>query len=97
MGAETCELCGYKSKLAAITTYHVVPVEVTGKAGLPDSATAKLCVNCYNELQDWYSKKVSDVEYNSATKHFIPKSFPDMVKEYEAVYRLFAEYKRRLR
>jgi len=94
MGAEICELCGYKSKLAAIAGYRIVPREITGRAGLPDSATVKLCVNCYNELQDWCSKKVSDVVYNSSTKHFIPKSLPAMVKEYEAVYRLFAKYKR---
>ena len=95
MGAETCELCGYKNKLAAIANYRIVPREITGKAGLPDSATVKLCVNCYNELQDWYSKKVSDVVYDPVTKHFGSKSLPGMVKEYESAYRLFAEYKRR--
>ena len=40
---------------------------------------------------------VSALAYNPETKRFSPKSSPEMVKEYEAAYQAFAEYKRRWR
>lgn len=95
MGKETCELCGYRSQLEAIEKHHIVPKELTSPAGMPDSATVTLCGNCHREVHDWYSKRVFDMTYDTMTKRFKLKSLAEMVKEYEAAYRLFAEYKKR--
>ena len=94
MGGETCELCGFVSKLWAIETHHIVPKELTLQAGMPDSATVTLCNNCHREVHTWYSKKVFDMTYDTTTKRFRPKSLVEMVKEYEAAYRVFAKYKK---
>ena len=94
MTGETCELCGHVSQLWALETHHIIPKELTSQAGIPDSVTATLCSNCHREVHTWYSKKVLDVTYDSATKRFKPKTFAKMVKEYEAAYKLFAQYKR---
>ncbi len=96
MEGEACELCGNVSQLGATLVRHIVPREVTEQAGMPDSATVNLCSNCQKELDTWYSKKVFDMAYNPETKRFSPKSPAEMVKEYEAVCRAFAEYKKRL-
>ena len=89
-----CELCGNISQLRELEIHHIVPVEVTGQAGMPGSATAILCQKCHQEVYDWYARNVSDMAYNPDTKRFIPKLLVEMVKEYKAAYRVFAEYKR---
>ena len=93
-GENKCKLCGYVSQLGAIETHHVVPRELTSQANLPDSTTVALCSNCHREVHSWYSKKVFDMTYDTTTKRFRPKSLTEMVKEYEAAYRVFAEYKK---
>ena len=93
MGGETCELCGYVSQLWALETHHIVPKELTSEAGMPDSATVTLCSNCHREVHAWYSKTVFDMTYDPATKQFRTKSLVEMVKEHEAAYRVFAQYK----
>ena len=94
MGKKTCELCGYESEPGHLVTHHIVPEETTRQAGMPDSATVVLCGNCYTEVHDWYTKKVFSMVYDPETKRFRPRSPAEMVKEYEAAYRVFAEYKR---
>ena len=97
MGGETCELCGGMTQLEATVTHYIVPREVTKQAGLSDSATVILCPNCQKELDTWYAKRVFGMAYNSETKQFRPRSPAEMVKEYEAAYRAFANYKKGLR
>ena len=94
MGKETCELCGYRSEVGTIEQHHIVPTKVTGQAGVPESATIKLCRNCHSEVHTWYSQNVFDMVYDAATKRFRQKSVGEMIKEYEAAYKVFAAYKR---
>jgi len=95
MGGERCELCGHVGKLGAAATHRIVPREFTSQAGMPDSATVPLCRNCRREVHAWYSKKVFGMAYDATLKRFRPRSSAEMVKEYEAVYRVFARYKKR--
>ncbi len=97
MGGEICELCGYMSQPEAVVTKHIVPKEVTRQADMPDSATIRLCSICNKELNTWYAKKIFNMTYNSETKRFRPRSPSEITKEYEAIYRAFAEYKKGLR
>lgn len=94
MEEAACELCGNISQLGAIKMHHIVPREVTGQAGISDSATARLCHNCHQEVNAWYTRKVSVMAYDSKNKRFQPRSLEEMVKEYETTYRAFAEYKK---
>ncbi len=94
MSKESCQLCGNQCQSGTIEIHHNVPTELTRPAGIPNSATTKLCGNCHREVHAWYGKNVLDVEYSARTKRFIPRSPAEMVKEYEASYRVFAEYKR---
>jgi len=93
MAGATCELCGQANQLWAAEIHHIVPKELTSEAELPDSATVKLCPNCYQELVDWYARRVFDMTYDSGLKRFRPRSLAEMVKEYEAAYRVFAQHK----
>jgi len=90
---ETCELCGYRSQLGDIEKHHIVPVEVTEQAGMPQSQTLRLCSNCHREVHKWYSAKVWDMAYDPATKRFRAKSYPEMVKEYQSAFNSFVKYK----
>lgn len=94
MGGEICELCGIVSQPEAVETHHIIPTEITSPAGISDSATAALCRNCHQEVHAWYSKKVLDLAYDPANKRFRAKSPAEMVKEYEAAYRIFTQYKK---
>ena len=97
MGGETCKLCGCVSQLWAIETHHIVPKELTSQAEIPPSATVTLCSNCHREVHAWYSKRIFDMTYDTMAKRFKPRSLVEMVKEYEAAYKAFAEYKTRQR
>ena len=94
MTKETCELCGYRGEPGTITKYRIVPIRVTEEAGLAESATVRLCSNCHREVGYWYSRSVCDITYDPKTQQFRQKSSRELVKEYEASYRVFAEYKR---
>ena len=94
MGKETCEFCGCRSELGTIEKHHIVPTKVTEQAGVPESATIGLCSNCHREVHTWYSENVFDMAYNPEIKRFRQKSPVEMVKEYEAAYRVFAAYKK---
>ena len=94
MGKETCELCGYRSELRTIEKHHIVPRKVTEQAGVPESATVRLCGNCRREVDNWYSQNVFDMAYDPGTKRFRQKALNELVKEYEAAYRVFVAYKK---
>ena len=94
MAKETCELCGYRSNLGTIEKHHIVPVTVTEQAGMPESATVRLCSNCQREVNIRYSHDVFDMAYDAGTKQFEQKSVNELIKEYEAAYKVFATYKR---
>ena len=53
MRKETCELCGYQGEPEAIEKHHIVPRMVTEQAGIPESATMRLCSNCQRDVDMW--------------------------------------------
>jgi len=96
MRKKTCEICGYTNDFGDLVIQQIVPEEITRQAGILIPKTAVLCTNCSHEVQNWYAKKVSTTTYNYGDKRFVSKSPAAMVKEYEAVYRAFATYKKSL-
>ena len=94
MEKKTCERCGYEGKPGDLVIHRIVPEEVAGEAGIMDVRTVLLCINCSNEVQAFYSKKVHDLSYDDGTKHFIPKSLSELIKEYEVAYKAFIAYKK---
>ena len=97
MGEGACELCGKISRREALEVHHIVPEEITSQPGIRPSATADLCQNCQREIHDWYAKKVSTTSFDPNSKRFKPKPATEMVREYEAAYRVLATYKQKLR
>ncbi len=93
---ETCEVCGYDSKLGFLIDHHIVSEYVIRQMRIADSRTVKLCKNCHSEVHTWYLKKVFSIPYDAETKRFKPKLPIEMVKEYEAAYEGFAEHKKAL-
>jgi len=93
MGKKACELCGHETELGAIEKHHIVPREIREQAGIRKSKIVRLCSNCRGELHRWNSTRVADMTYDTKMKRFRAKSSLEMVKEYEAAYRLFAKYK----
>ena len=67
MKAKTCEICGRESKPEDLVIHLVVPEEVARQAGILDTRTVLLCINCSNEVQAFYSKKVHDLSYDDGT------------------------------
>ena len=94
MRQDTCDVCRCKIAAGAVLIHNVVPHEVTQQAGLSDSITVKLCISCRNEVEAWYSKRVSNATYDWEIKRFRPKSPTEMVKEYMVAYEVFVKYKR---
>lgn len=92
---DVCELCECVTEPGTAQTLHIVPIEVTKQAGMPDSATVVLCSNCYTEIGIWYANNVSTVVYKPKTKRFERKSSVEIVREYENVYKAFSDYKKR--
>jgi hypothetical protein len=95
MGKRTCELCGHEIELEATEEYHIVPGGVREQAGIQNSRAVRLCPNCHDELLKWYSARVATTIYDAKMKRFKAKPPLEMAKEYEAAYRMFAEYKNR--
>jgi len=91
---KACELCGREVEPRAMEKHHIVPTEVREQAGIRRAKIVRLCSDCYAELHKWYSAKVLDSTYDTKMKRFRSKSPPEMVKEYEAAYRVFAKYRR---
>lgn len=97
MKTRVCAVCGYQGKTKDIILHRIIPEEVVEEGEMSASGTVELCINCRNELFTWYSRKVSDQIYDTAIKRFRHRLPAEMVKEYEAAYRAFAEYKNRQR
>ena len=93
MGNETCGLCGCSRELRTLEKYHIVPVEITQSAGFPESKMVEVCGNCLKELNKWNRLKVRDMVYDARIKRFRARSPLEMIREYEASYRVFVEYK----
>ena len=96
-GKYTCELCGQEARPDTLENHPIVPGEIIEQAGVQGPGTVKLCVNCRRELDRWYSKKVSSMTYDESRRGFREKTPPEMVREYETAYRLFARYKQGLK
>jgi len=94
---DVCESCGCVTEPGTAQTLHIVPIEVTQKAGMPHSATVVLCSNCYTEIGTWYAKRVSTLVYKPETKRFEHKSSVEMVREYENICKAFFDYRKRQR
>lgn len=97
MRQETCEVCGYTSHLGVIERCHIVPLQLTEKAGVPESETLKLCCNCNRELDAWYAMTVADMAYDTKTKRFTAKSPSEIVKEHHSALDSFMKYKKEQR
>ena len=96
MQRKSCEICGYSSNPEGLVVHRIVPKEVARQAGILDLRSAVLCINCSKEVETWYSKRVFGLAYDAKTNRFVPKSSTDMVKEYEAAFKAFANYKKLL-
>lgn len=96
MGKENCEICGHRSQLGAIEKQHTIPCEVTEEAGMPESQTLRLCLNCRLELAKWYSAKVAKMAYDTKMQRFRYKTSHEMAQEYQAAFNGFVIYKKRL-
>ena len=93
MRRRSCKICGFQSRPGAIGTYHVVPLEVTEQARMPESETIELCSDCHQELYTWYKANVTPVAYDPAAKWFMGKSGVDIVKAYRLAFNSFVRYK----
>jgi len=97
MGEGACELCGKITQLDTLEVHHIVPEEITSQPGVRASATADLCQNCHQEINNWYARNVSTTAYDPYSKHFKSKPSTEIARDYEAAYRLYAAYKQKLR
>lgn len=93
MARQTCQICGRHSKPDTMEQHHVVPTEVTAPTGIPESQTLWLCANCHREVHSWYRSKVARTTYDLTTKRFRPRSDPELVREYQAVFNSYLKYK----
>jgi len=94
MGRESCELCGHRREPGLMEKFHIIPTEVTELAQVPESRIITLCPDCHRELNKWYSTRVADTGFDTATKRFRPKTPQEMVREYEFAFNIFEKYKR---
>ena len=94
---DTCELCGYRSDLGAVGKHYIVPTKFTEQAGMRRSQILRLCRNCQQELDTWYSREIARIAYDPRTKQFRTKSSLEVVKEYQSVFGDFAKYKKEQR
>ena len=93
MTRQACQVCGRCGKPDDMVQHHIVPVEVTAEAGIPESQTTRLCVNCHREAHSWYRTKVALTTYDPGTKRFRPRSGPELVREYHSAFSSFLNYK----
>ena len=97
MREKTCDICGHLVNPEDVVIHRIIPAEVARQAGIFNFRTATLCTDCSNEVQTWYEKRVYSMNYKDGVKRFMLRSPAQMVKEYEAAYRAFIEYKTRRR
>ena len=96
MVTKACALCRHEVELGVIEKHYIVPGEVREQAGIQEEGIVRLCPNCSQELDRWNLTKVSDSTYDTTTKRFRDKTPREIAKEYEVVYKLFAQYKKGL-
>ena len=92
---EICEICGCRSQLGATEKHHTIPLEVTEEAGMPESQTLRMCLNCRLELDKWYSAEVAKMVYDTKMQRFRYKTSVEMVQEYQSAFNSFVNYKKR--
>ncbi|MFC1951872.1 hypothetical protein ACFLYI_02375 [Chloroflexota bacterium] len=97
MEKKICEICGYEGNPKDLVIRRIAPGKVDRQAGIFDIRTVLLCTNCSNEWYSFCSQKVHDVNYDDLTKHFMPKSSTELIKEYEVAYKAFIAYKKKPR
>ena len=94
MKKETCEFCGFEDELGSVKKYRVYPQEIMEQTGRQRSKITRLCPNCQQELEKWYSNNVAHMTYDSRMKQFRNKSPQEMLKEYEVAYQHFTQLKK---
>jgi len=90
---KVCQVCGYSDNPDALEQHHVVPDDVTTQAGIPESQTFWLCTNCHREIHSWYQSKVPRSTYDLKNKRFRSMSGLELVREYQATFSSFLNYK----
>lgn len=94
---EICDGCGREIEPKSVVKHRTVPEEVAELYGISGARTVTLCINCHDDLHDWYHKSVSTVTYDSGIKRFRAKTAIEMANEYESAFTAFVEYKKRRR
>ena len=94
MGEEICEICGYRSQLGAIEKHHTIPHEIMKVAGMPESQTLRMCLNCRLELDKWYAAEIAKMVYDIKIQRFRAKTPVEMVQEYQSAFKGFVAYKK---
>jgi 5-methylcytosine-specific restriction endonuclease McrA len=90
---ELCKVCNETVDPDAMEEHHIVPRDVTGEAGIPESQTVRLCAECHHEVHNWYTARVRHTEYDPDTRRFRSKSYLEMVSEYQAAFSAFVNFK----
>ena len=60
-----------------------------------NSRAVTICLECSHKLPTWYRKMVSTITYNDNKQHFRDKTPNELIKEYEAAFESFSNFKRR--
>jgi 5-methylcytosine-specific restriction endonuclease McrA len=90
---ETCKVCNNVVDPDDMEKHHIVPKNVTDEAGIPESQAVRLCSDCHEAVHNWYTARVHHTEYDPDTKRFRAKSSLEMVREYQAAFTAFVNYK----
>ena len=96
MGEEICGVCGYRSQLGAVEKHHVIPDEIARQTSVPKPQILKMCCNCRQELDTWFSAKVTEMVYDTKAQRFRARTQDEMVEEYQSVFNGFVNYKKKL-
>jgi hypothetical protein len=88
-----CKACGRKQEIELTVKHKIIPEDVAVNFGLADSPSVTLCMNCFNEIRDWYRGRVSTLTYDSGLKRFRPKAPGEVSKEYQIAYQGFLDHK----
>lgn len=94
MRERICRTCGCSLDRENLVRHKIVPEPVASEAGMSGARTVVLCPSCSQEVQNWYAKKVLNMNYDEVTRQFKSKSPAELVKEYEGVYKTFVRYKK---
>ena len=92
MEKKACEICGREANPEDLVIHRIVPEEIASQAGILDTRTILLCIDCSHKFQAFCSSKVHDLRYDDMTQYFIHKSPAELIKEYEVAYKAFVAY-----